>query len=300
MKITAAELGCEIRAAAGQRLADCDPAEVVEKLRQHGWVYFSGFAPSVEEFGAYARRFGRCATPREIHYPPGGVALGFHAEDSYNPWRPDALWFLCLTAGSDGGTPTGVVDGVGLLAHLDEQWRDFSLRNALRFQRQWPASHWQQAVGGDRQGEVGAYLDSLPGLSHEFLPDGTLLTRYETPMVVRTQLGQQSLSNTMLHAITDHDYYGMSLTDGSPIPAELLDHVEKLALQRELPVGWHDGDVAVIDNYRLMHRRAEYSGKDRDLRALHGEELFGSVMPPAQTPVAQAIKEMLQGEEDLR
>jgi alpha-ketoglutarate-dependent taurine dioxygenase len=104
----------------------------------------------------------------------------------------------------------------------------------------------------------------------------------------------------MLHAITDQNYYGMSLTDGSPVPQELLAHVEKLALEQEVPVGWNDGDVAVIDNYRLMHRRGEYTGTDRVLRALHGEELYGTMLPEATSAAAQAIKQMLQGEEDLR
>jgi hypothetical protein len=300
MRIITKEIGCEIHAAPGERIGDCDPAEVVDLLREQAWVLFSGFEPTLEEFEAFSKRFGRCATPREIHYPPGGVALGFHAEDSYNPWRPDALWFLCLSAGDDGGTPTGVVDGAGLLEAMDAKWRTFSLENGLRFNRDWPASTWQAAVGGDKRDEVGAFLDGLAGLSHEFLADGTLRTRYDTPLVVRTQNGTDSFSNTMLHAITDHDYYGMTLTDGSPVPEDLLTHVEKLALEQELGVGWSDGDVGVIDNYRLMHRRAEYQGTGRELRALHGEELYGTPMPEAASPAARAVKEMLQGEEKLR
>jgi hypothetical protein len=33
---------------------------------------------------------------------------------------------------------------------------------------------------------------------------------------------------------------------------------------------------------------------------VHGEEFFGTALPEAQTPAAQAMKEALQGEEDLR
>lgn len=300
MDITTKDVGCEIRAVAHERIADCDPATVVDLLRRNGWVYFAGFSPTLEEFEEFAKRFGRCATPRIILYPPGGVALGFHAEDSYNPWRTDAVWFLCLSAGSAGGTPTGVVDGVRLLAAMDEEWRTFCVQNGLRFDREWQESAWQHTVGGDKRAEVSAFLDTLPDFTYEFLPDGRLRTRYDSPFVVSTQIGEQSLSNTMLHAVTDMDFYGMSITDGSPVPDALLSHVEKLALDSELPIGWSDGDVAVIDNYRLMHRRGVYAGTGRDLRALHGEELYGSVMPPAATPVEVAIKEMLQGEEELR
>lgn len=300
MHVHVGTIGCTVEAAPGDQLSDCTPEEIVGLLRQHGWVYFTGFKPSIAEFHAYAARFGRCATPRVIHYPPGGVALGFHAEDSFNPWRPDALWFLCLAAGSDGGTPTGVVDGVQLLQDLEEKWRTFCLDNTLRFDRAWAQDRWQQAVGGDRREEVSKFLDRLPGLTYEFLPDGTLCTTFRTRIVVRTRAGAPSLSNTMLHAITDPGFYGMSLADGSPVPEELIAHIEKLALENELPVGWSDGDLAILDNHRLMHRRGEYQGTDRDLRVIHGEEFYGSVMPVTTSPLEMALKEALQGEEDLR
>lgn len=300
MQITTKATGCTIDATPGQQLRDCDPGKVLTLLREHGWVYFSGFSPTVREYEDFTQLFGRCATPRSIIYPPGGVALGFHAEDSYNPWRPDALWFMCLSAGSDGGAPTGVVDGVRLLEDLEEVWRDFCRNNRLRFDRSWPASQWRKSVGGDKKEEAASFLGNLPNLTYEFLPDDTLRTVYETGIIVRTRLAEDSLSNTMLHAVTDNDFYGMSLSNGKPVPEELLKRVEQLAFESELHIGWKDGDVAVLDNYRLMHRRGEYSGKGRDLRVVHGEELFGSVMPEASTPVEKALKEALQGEENLR
>lgn len=300
MQVEKQDVGCVVSADSGERLADCDPAEVRELLRQQGYVYFTGFGVTMDEYQAFTARFGRCATPRTIEYPPGGVALGFHAEDSYNPWRPDALWFLCLAPGDDGGAPTGVVDGVGLLQSIDRGWQEFCLANDLRFNRDWSASEWQQAVGGDKRKEVAGFLDTLPGLSYQFLPDDTLRTRFDTPLVVQTRAGEPSLSNTALHAITDPDYYGMTLTDGSRVPTALLEHIEATALDRELNIGWETGAVAVIDNNRLMHRRGEYKGTGRELRVVHGEEFFGSTMPPATTPVEQALKVTLQGEETLR
>lgn len=296
MQITPAKIGSEIHAAPGERLADCDPDEVVALVEEHAWVHFIGFDPALEEFEEFTHRFGRCTTPRAIHYPPGGVALGFHAEDSYNAWRPDTLWFVCLAEGTDGGTPTGVVDGVQLFADLDEKWQEFSRANALRFDRTWPAEHWQKEVGTDRRDELAAFLDTIPDTTYEFLPDGSLHTRFEVPMVVRTRTGEESFSNTILHAVKDHPFYGMSLADGSEIPQELVEHVEQLALERELKVGWAQGEVLVIDNYRLMHRRGEYGGTGRDLRALHGEEFFGSKMPEAETPLALGMKRLLQGD----
>uniref|UniRef100_A0AAU2VLB4 TauD/TfdA family dioxygenase n=1 Tax=Streptomyces sp. NBC_00008 TaxID=2903610 RepID=A0AAU2VLB4_9ACTN len=300
MDVQKQEIGSRIDAAPRERLANVNTAKVRELLRENGWVYFTGFSPTMEEYQTFTQRFGKCATPRSIIYPPGGVALGFHAEDSYNPWRPEALWFLCLRAGSDGGAPTGVVDGVGLLDAMDQMWRDFCLAHRLRFDRSWSREEWQKIAHGEDETEARAFLDSLPDFAYDFLPDGTLRTAYLTPLAVTTQAGDRSLSNTALHAVTDPDYYGMVLDNGEPVPQGLLDHIEELALQREIPLGWNDGDMVVIDNYRLMHRRAEYHGNDRELRVVHGEEFFGTTLPVAATPVAEALKEALQGEEELR
>src|SRR5215472_10050844 len=143
MRVGTQELGCQIVAEHGERLGDCDPAVVRHELRTQGWVYFSGFGATLEDFDVFAHRFGRAASPRRMPETPGEFALGFHAEDSYNAWRPDALWFLCLEMGSSGGTPTDVLDGVALLDDMDEHWRQFSLTNSICFHQWWPAADWQ-------------------------------------------------------------------------------------------------------------------------------------------------------------
>lgn len=300
MRVETHTLGSRIEAEPGERLNDCKPDVVQGLLRRHAWVYFSGFGATLEEFDTFAQRFGRSAPPRRMPETAGDIALGFHAEDAYNPWRPDALWFVCLAPGSKGGTPTDVLDGVQLLDDMDDKWRQFAIDNHVRYNQTWPAEQWQRAFGADSRPEIEAYLDSLPALSYTFDADGSLSTHTDVPMVVATGGGRQSFSNTMLHAMTAMDYYGMSLVDGSEVPQDFLDHVEKLALDRRIPLGWEQGDVAVIDNYRLMHRRGVYGGEGRDLRVIHGEEFFGSTMPETPTPVARAMKEVLQGELDLR
>lgn len=298
MKITTDTLGCEIRAEAGDRLSDCDADRVRELLRAHGWVYFAGFHPSVEEFESFSAQFGTCAPTRTVHYPPDGVALGFHAEDAYNPYRPDVLWFLCRYKGSDGGKPTGVVDGVRLLAELPEHWQQFCREHNMCFDRQWSAEMWQGAVGAGAREEIEELLATIEGLTYEFLEDDTLYVSYQAPLVVCTPNGDDSLSNTLLQAVSEPPFYGMSLDDGSPVPDELVTLVEQWALANEVELDWDSGDAVVIDNYRMMHRRGQYAkANDRDLRARHGETFFGTALPDDTTPVKAWAKRLLQGDE---
>lgn len=291
------DVGSEVRAGKGEKIQDRDTDSVRELLSRQGWITFTGFDVTVADFEAFSSRFGECANTRTVHYPAGGEALGFHAEDAYNPYRPDALWFLCVFEGSDGGAPTGVVDGVRLLAELPEPWREMCHGNELRFDRRWDAALWRNAVGADAKDELAAAFAAIPHLEYEILPNDDIHVSYRTPIVTRTPAGADSFSNTMLQAVTEPSFYGMSFADGSPVPPDLAATVRRDALAAEQHLHWERGRVAVIDNSRMMHRRAEYAGRDRDLRARHCEDFFGTRFPPADTPVKAWAKSLIQGDE---
>ncbi len=297
MKMDFGSVGCEVHAESGERLHACEAAEVRSLVRDNGWVSFSGFDVSVAEFESFTSQFGLCANTRTVHYPPGGEALGFHAEDAYNPYRPDTIWFLCVFEGSDGGAPTGVVDGVELLSELSDTWQRFCRANTMRFDRQWSAGLWQDAIGRDRKDELDSTLAGIPGITHRFLGDGDLHVSFQTPIITRTPAGVDSFSNTILQAVTEPPFYGMSLGDGTSVPAELAPLVQEMAINREKHIGWQAGQVAVIDNFRMMHRRGEYRGADRDLRARHCENFFGSVLPDVGSTVSAWAKSLIQGDE---
>jgi alpha-ketoglutarate-dependent taurine dioxygenase len=45
------------------------------------------------------------------------------------------------------------------------------------------------------------------------------------------------------------------LDDGSQIPATAVDEFERLADAASYAIRWREGDVAVVDNSRVMHAR---------------------------------------------
>ena len=295
MHIKILDVGAEIRAD-GATLAQCNKDEIVELVRKQGYALLSGFAPTVPEYERFTAQFGSCADTRHVHYPESGAGLGFHAEDAYNPFRPDAIWFLCVNEGSDGGVPTGTVDGIELLAAMPPRWQAFCQENGLRFDRQWDAAVWQGADVVPGRAELSEGLSAIPGVTHAFGEDDSLYVSYRTGLVSRTADGRETFSNTLLQAVTDPDYYGMSLADGSPIPPELLTVVEDLALSLERNLGWHTGELGVVDNLRMMHRRSPYRQKDRDLRVRHCENFFGTELPDASTPLRSWVKSLIQGD----
>lgn len=290
-------IGCEISAANGDDLLSLEKDTILRCLRRHGFVHFRGFTPSQSSFEAFMDRFGSCTATRHVHYPENGEALGFHSEDAYNPFRPDTIWFFCAFEGSDGGIPTGVVDGCTLLNELPRRWQEFCRESSVRFDRQWDADVWRSSHCAPSPNELASALDKFAyGIDARVLPDNTLYVGYEVPIVTRTSDYRESFSNSLLQAAADPEFYGISLNDGSALPAELITIVEELALCQEVNVTWSTGDVLAIDNLRMMHRRAAYRQVDRDLRARHGENFLGSPILEVQSQTALWLKKLVQGD----
>jgi TfdA family taurine catabolism dioxygenase TauD len=293
MRVEELEIGAIATPSQADELLDCDPDRIRTILRRQGYVLFRGFNPSVDEFEGFAAKFGRCAGVEDVHYDPDGAGLAFHSEDAWNPYRPDAIWFLCLFEGSDGGVPTVVVDGVKVLEGLPPDWQSFCRVTSLRFDLCWDSDIW--TAEAPPWTDVERALASLPDLQYRLLNDRSLCVGYSTPLVRRLPDGRESFANTLLQALEYQDFYGASLSDGSPIPVELTHVAADVAGKWEQSLDWQTGDFAVIDNRRVMHRRSPYRQKDRDLRVMQGEDVFGSALPQPSTAAGRWVKRLLTG-----
>jgi len=100
----------------------------------------------------------------------------------------------------------------------------------------------------------------------------------------------------MLQAVSDPEFYGMSLEDEKQGPTELIAIAEEIALAAEQKLGWRTGEVAIIDNLRMMHRRSAYRQVDRDIRVRHGENFFGSQLPEDHSPLGEWVKSFIQAD----
>jgi len=55
----------------------------------------------------------------------------------------------------------------------------------------------------------------------------------------------------------------LTFGNGEHIPVEVLIEIVDLSQQFTVPAEWQDGDVALIDNHRVMHGRYSYSGEQK-------------------------------------
>lgn len=291
-----AQLGYELRAADAGPLDECDLAHVRELITQHGWVRFKGFNASPSEFETFSDSLGACDPITQIEYKPGGMTLEHHAEDAYTPYRPDALWLLCVNPGELGGAATIVTDAVKTFADMSDEWQQFCRDHRLRFGRLWSSGAWEGPLGSDARPQIEATLDAIPDLTYEFLPDGALFVTYEVPIVTRTLTGEESFANSALHAANFPKWYGMSLADGSPVPDELLSHAREIVVRHEAAIDWDAGDFLVVENFRTMHRRPDYAGRGRVLLRRNCRDFFGTPQPDTTSPTGAWLKGLLNQE----
>ncbi|KKL04898.1 hypothetical protein LCGC14_2611450, partial [marine sediment metagenome] len=55
------------------------------------------------------------------------------------------------------------------------------------------------------------------------------------------------------------------LEDGSDVPSELMDEVERIQNELILNLDWTAGDFALIDNSRALHGRRAFEDTDREV-----------------------------------
>lgn len=269
-------------------------ASLTTQLESTGAILFRGFPiRSAENFDQFALAFGFehftyeeslsnavriNLTPRVFtaNEAPPSVEIFLHHEMAQTPIYPHRLFFCCLSAASEGGaTP---------LCRSDLLWREFEsnhpdraepfVKLGLKYTTHMPGTDdsasgqgrsWRSTLSvGDRT-EAEKRLREL-GYSWEWSDDESLLaTTKALPAVRELKDGSQSFFNQVIAAHRGWKRHinrqsVLTFGDGSDIPDESLELLAELSKHYTVPLDWQDGDVALIDNYRVMHGRYPFSG----------------------------------------
>lgn len=65
--------------------------------------------------------------------------------------------------------------------------------------------------------------------------------------------------------------------DGSPLDRDAVILAAEIAEELTFDVPWQNGDVALVDNYIVMHARRSFTGKRKILASLVAAETCGVV-----------------------
>lgn len=226
-------------------------------------------------------------TPRVFtaNEAPPTTEIFLHHEMAQTPLYPAKLFFYCEIAPEEGGaTPLCRSDWV--LERLQSDAPEFVAKveeHGVRYTNVMPGSDdagsgqgrsWRSTLSVADRAEAEARLAEL-GYDWEWQDDDSL--RATTPVLdaIRTLPdGRKTFFNQLIAAFRgwadsrNDPNRSITFGDGSPITAE--DMAPAIAIADELTADcqWQPGDVALVDNFLVMHGRRPFEGKRRVLASL--------------------------------
>ncbi len=268
--------------------------EIRELFRSAGVLLFRGFGADAWRMKCFAEqlssRFNRDQSRSAVDGCGGLVYLvtegmGYvepHSEQANSPFRPDAIWFCCVTPAAKGGE-TLFWDGVRVWEEFSPALKRLFTSKKLRFFQRYPAERWKQFLGeGSTLEDAQRLLDAAPGASYHLAPDQSIYLEYVCSAVVQTKYGgYPAFANSLLleHRTLKRRFSSsanhaegeslaaqlMSFNDGSSIPESVIEEVTEVIASLTEEIRWQAGDLVMIDNSRFLHGRNAFQDARRQL-----------------------------------
>ncbi len=266
-----------------------------EQLASAGAILFRGFpVRTAEDFDAFSAAFAYGDftyqeslsnavrinfTPRVFtaNEAPPDVEIFLHHEMAQTPLSPEKVFFCCLSAAEEGGA-TPLCRSDWLYARFKEQhpkWAEQFASLGLKYKIQMPADadadsgqgrSWASTLSVETVEEAEERLAAL-GYSWRWEDDGSLVTTTPVmPAIKQLPDGSESFYNQVLAAhlgwkpVGEEQEEPLSFGNDDAIDDEALAELDRIANEFVLPLDWQDGDVALVDNHRVMHGRYPFSG----------------------------------------
>lgn len=273
------------------------------ELAAHGAILFRGFNVSAAtDFDAAVTAFGEENFPYKeslsnavrvnvtervftANEAPPDVSIFLHHEMAQTPIYPSKLFFYCEIA-ADGGGATPVCRSDLLLdalsSHNAKVVQAFE-EKGVRYRTTMPyeddaasglGRSWRSTLGAVAKKDAEKRLAKL-GYEWTWLEGEAL--RVTTPRLEAVRVlpdGRKTFFNQLIAAYRGwkdaRNDPSKSITFGDDTPIDPQDMAVAIDLSDELTADlqWQPGDVALLDNYLVMHGRRPFSGKRRVLASL--------------------------------
>ncbi len=270
--------------AGASSLGALEPAWVTTLLADAGFLLFRGFRADLEEFTSFVKAHSSRITldpARSFHggevaqkVDAGTTAVGLHLENGNSPFGPDLTWFLCEKAASRGSQTT-VCDGYRVWDAASDTAREVFGTKDIMYSRRVEEAKWKALVCHQTEGRkdiADVTFDDLRGLvggistTLQLNDDGSIHYAYRTGAAHPTLFGTRlSWANSVFGPSYNYEAPRITFADGTEIPEELFSEFRKLTAELTEEIDWQDGDVALIDNTRVMHGRREILDTDRTI-----------------------------------
>lgn len=278
-------------------------AQVESQLNQSGAVLLRGFGLATDtDFDGVIQAFGwpnftyadslsnavrRNRTERVFtaNEAPPDVSIFLHHEMAQTPIYPSRLFFFCEQPARQGGaTPICRSDLLltRLAAAAPEFVRDCEIKGVTYSQTMPPVDDldsgqgrsWRSTLSADEPSAAEAKLRQL-GYQWQWQDDGSLsVTTPVLPAVRELADGSRAFFNQLIAAFfgwqdaRNQSQKAICFGDGSAIDGDAMSLAIDLAEELTVELAWQRGDVAIVDNFRVMHGRRPFQGERRVLASL--------------------------------
>ena len=243
-------------------------AEILELFKSSGIVLFRGFGVTPIQMKAFSEKVS-CSfigDPIKISIDSDKFvklvefdtnAIPPHADYAFTPFRPDVIWFCCTKAPVKEGE-TLFWDGVQIWKEMSQDTKQLFMEKKIKFSwANFLLEHLNEITFlGETLDDAKPILDKFEGLSYQINEDSTFSAKYTCSAVVKTKSGNQdAFANDILggyKALGDEDF-----EDGSKLPNEVADEIQKLYDKFTQEISWQAGDLVMMDNWRFTHGRRE-------------------------------------------
>ncbi|MEL7450715.1 MAG: TauD/TfdA family dioxygenase, partial [Pseudomonadota bacterium] len=185
--------------------------------------------------------------------------------------RPEVMFFMCeKPADSDGETT--VCDGIAVYHALSDSTRKLLDEKRLKYIRHYTESEWQTLYQTDDFAVVEAYCRDND-MTLERTDDNGIHTAFIQSAVPPTKWqGVPSFCNSLLIGLWQEYDLGRKTTfvrfeDDSEITPALRQELEEVSERLTANVPWEAGDIAIVDNTRMLHGRRAFTDDDRAVLA---------------------------------
>jgi len=279
--------------------------EIDTALQTTGTVLFRGFdVPEPEAFDDAINAYGESGfsyaeslsnavrvnvTPRVFtaNEAPPDVEIFLHHEMAQTPLYPEKLFFYCQIAPETGGaTPVCRSDIVmeeiqTSRADLAEKFQTLGLRYTHTMPNapdpeSGQGRSWRDTLSVEHRQGAETRLATL-GYDWQWLEHDNLRVTSPVLDAVKTLPdGRKVFFNQLIAAFRgwrdarNDPNKSITFGNGDPINPDDMQTIIEIADQVTFDLKWQAGDVALLDNYQVMHGRRPFEGKRRVLASLIG------------------------------
>lgn len=216
---------------------------------------------------------------------PATVSIYLHHEMAQTPVYPSKLFFFCEQAAESGGA-TPLCRSDILLQRLEQQAPAFVAacrEKGVRYSNVMPdvddagsgqGRSWRSTLSTEEKSTAEAKLRKL-GYEWQWLDQDSLrVTTAILPAIRRTENGREVFFNQLIAAfrgwkdVRNTGEKAIRFGDDSPISGEGMAQAIRLGDELSFDIPWQTGDVALVDNFLVMHGRRPFEGQRRILASL--------------------------------